>query len=176
MDKQEWIAIFHKELRQEAVTPGFRREETEHVIRHISKFNESGFILSSNVNERTAMEVIQNELTYFGSLKQSFEWKVYSYDKPENLTEILKQEGFTIDDPEALMVMELPETHPFLTNSDLHAVKEITDEQGIHDVIALEEAIWNGSQDYLEISRWTLEDAFSSRNKNNTIVFMRYSF
>src|SRR5690606_30069550 len=145
MVKKEWIALFHKELRQEAVTSGFIREETNDVVRHISKFNENGFILASNVNERSARDVIRNELSYFGNLKQGFEWKVYSYDKPDNLTEILKQEGFTIDDPEALMVMKLTDSHPFLINIDLQAVKEITDEQGIQDLIVLEEAIWNGS-------------------------------
>lgn len=154
MDKNEWISLFHKELRQEAVTPGFIREETDHVVRHISKFNESGFILASNVNERSAREVIRKELTFFGNLKQSFEWKVYSYDKPDNLTELLKQEGFTIDDQEALMVVKLSESHPFLTNYDLHTVKEITDEQGIHDVIVLEEAIWNGSHTELGERLW----------------------
>lgn len=154
MDKNEWIALFHKELRQEAVTPGFIREETEYVVRHISRFNENGFILASNVNERSAREVIRNELIYFGNLKQNFEWKVYSYDKPDNLTEILKQEGFTMDDPEALMVVKLSESHPFLTKLNLHAVKEITDEQGILDVIALEEAIWNGSHTELGERLW----------------------
>ncbi|MEK4386188.1 GNAT family N-acetyltransferase [Solibacillus sp. FSL W7-1464] len=154
MDKNEWIALFHKELRQEAVTPGFIREETDFVVRHISKFNENGFILASNVNESSAMEVIRNELSYFGDLKQSFEWKVYSYDKPDNLTEILKQEGFTIDDQEALMVVKLSESHPFLTNFDLHAVKEITDEQGIRDIITLIEIIWNGSHKELGERLW----------------------
>ena len=154
MDKKEWIALFHKELRQEAITPGFRREETDHVVRHISKFNENGFILNSNVNERSAREVIQHELTYFSNLKQRFEWKVYSYDNPDNLTEIMKQEGFTIDNPEALMVMKLSERHPLLTNNDLLVVKEIMDEQGIKDVIALEEAIWNGTHTELGERLW----------------------
>lgn len=154
MDKNEWIALFHKEMRQDVVTPGFIREETDYIVRHISKFNESGFILASNVDENSAREVIRNERSYFGSLNQRFEWKVFSYDKPDNLTEILKQEGFTIDDPEALMVVKLSESHPFLTNFDLQIVKEITDEQGIQDLIALEEAIWKESYTELGERLW----------------------
>jgi len=145
MDKNELIALFHKELREEAHIQGFKRERTEHVVRHISQYRERGFIGSSNVNEDNARDIIRNELDYFKQLKQGFEWKVYSYDKPDNLKELLKQEGFTIGDPEALMVMEVDEQHPLFVNGHSNDVKEITDEQGIKEIISLEDAIWNES-------------------------------
>lgn len=143
MDKNELISLFHKELRQEAQVKGYIREETEHVVRHISQFGEKGFIISSNVNEGNVREIIKNELNYFSNFEQDFEWKVYSYDKPDSLKDILKQEGFTIDDPEALMVMKLDNQHPLLNNDQHFELKEITDEQGIQDIIVLEDAIWN---------------------------------
>lgn len=148
------ITLFHKELRQEAQTPGYIREETENVVRHISQFNESGFILASNVNEGSAREVIRNELNYFNNLRQSFEWKVYSYDKPDNLRGILEQEGFTVDNPEALMVMKLSDQCPLLTNRNFHGLKEITDEQGIQEIVGLEDAIWNESHTELGERLW----------------------
>ncbi|KGR75239.1 GNAT family N-acetyltransferase [Ureibacillus manganicus] len=143
MDNNELIALFHKELREDADVQGYTREKTEHVVRHISQFGERGFIIASNVNEDNAREVIQNELDYFKNLKRDFEWKVYSYDQPDNLTGILEQEGFIIGDPEALMVMKLDDQHPLLKNGQHFNVKEITDEQGIKDIISLEHAIWN---------------------------------
>ena len=72
-----------------------------------------------------AREVIRNELDYFSNHKQDFEWKVYSYDKPDSLKEILAQEGFNIGNPEALMVMKLDDQHPLLTNNQPLGVKEI---------------------------------------------------
>ena len=51
MDKNELISLFHKKLRHEAQTEGYTREETEHVVRHISEFGEKGYIISSNINE-----------------------------------------------------------------------------------------------------------------------------
>ncbi|MBK3496332.1 GNAT family N-acetyltransferase [Viridibacillus sp. YIM B01967] len=143
MDKNELISLFHKELRQEALTQGFIREESEHVVRHISQFGETGFILSSNVNERNVRGIIKKELNYFSNLGQVFEWKVYSYDKPDSLKDILEQEGFTIDEAEALMVMKLDDQHPLLNNDQHFDLKEITNEQGIQDIIDLEDAIWN---------------------------------
>lgn len=104
-------------------------------MRHISKFGESGFILASNINSDNATAVIKNEVSYFKNLQQDFEWKVYSYDKPDHLKDLLEQKGFTDGEPEALMVMKLTDGHPFLVNSQLHDVKEITDEQGIQAIV-----------------------------------------
>lgn len=154
MDKNELIQLFNKELRDEAQTPGYIREETEHVVRHISQFGENGFIISSNVNEGNAREIIKKELSYFRNLKQNFEWKVYSYDKPDNLKDILQQEGFEIDQPEALMVMKLADRHPLLNNSQFLCVKEITDEQGILDIVVLEDTVWNESHAELGERLW----------------------
>ena len=154
MNNNELISIFHKELRFNAQMPSFIREETEHVVRHISQFGEKGFISASNVNEGNAREIIRNEMNYFNNLKQEFEWKVYSYDKPECLKEILAQEGFEIGDPEALMVMKVEETHPLLMNNQYHAVKEITDKQGIQDIVTLEDTIWNESHAELGERLW----------------------
>ena len=64
-----------------------------------------------------AREIIKNEINYFSNRGQEFEWKVYSYDKPAHLKDILEQEGFTIDPPEALMVMKLADTDHLLIAS-----------------------------------------------------------
>ena len=154
MDKNELITRFHKELRQEAQTQGYIREETEHVVRHISKFGEKGFIIASNVNEDNAREIIRKELNYFSNLKQEFEWKVYSYDKPDSLKDMLAEEGFKIDPPEALMVMKLDDSHSLLSKSPFFGIKEITDEKGIRDIVALEDTIWNESHAELGQQLW----------------------
>ena len=85
MEKNEYISRFHKELRHEAQTQGYIREETEHVVRHLSEFGEKGYIISSHISEDNAREIIKNEINYFSKRGQEFEWKVYSYDKPNHL-------------------------------------------------------------------------------------------
>ena len=154
MDRNELISRFHKELRVEAQTQGYIREETPYVVRHISKFGDKGYIISSTVNEDNAREIIRNEVNYFNKLKLDFEWKVYSYDKPDSLKDILAQEGFKVDPPEALMVLNLEDRHPLLTNSQLLEVKEIKDEQGIQDIVVLEDTIWNESHAELGAQLW----------------------
>lgn len=50
MNNNDLLALFHKELRYEAYTAGYTREETSHVVRHISNHRrEKGFIIASNL-------------------------------------------------------------------------------------------------------------------------------
>ncbi|WP_107950535.1 GNAT family N-acetyltransferase [Lysinibacillus parviboronicapiens] len=154
MGKDALISKFHKELRQYAEVEGYIREETEHVVRHISQFGEKSFIISSNVTDGNVEKVIEQELTYFRKLHQAFEWKVYSYDKPSNLMERLAQQGFTIEDPEAVMVLTLEAQHALLLATTHPQLKEITDEQGIQDIVKLEDSIWHVSHLEMGIRLW----------------------
>ncbi|GKV56532.1 hypothetical protein NCCP2222_24790 [Sporosarcina sp. NCCP-2222] len=154
MNQTEMLDLFDKELRKNLQSPGSRREETEHVVRHVSLNGERGFIISSNVNEENAKRVIQEEMDYFRQLGVGFEWKVYSYDKPENLVELLEQENFAVEPREALMVMEIKENHPFVSWSVSSHLREIVDEKGIREMIALIDFIWNDSHEELGNRLW----------------------
>ncbi|TLS37199.1 GNAT family N-acetyltransferase [Pseudalkalibacillus caeni] len=154
MLENELKSIYDRELRRGATTPGFKREETDLVVRQISQFGEKGFVIYSNLNENNAREVIKHELEYFRSLDQEFEWKVHSYDKPDNLVDILQEGGFTVDDPEALMVMNLHDKHPLLLKKANPVIKEITDEKGIEEIISLEDEVWKVSHAELGERLW----------------------
>ncbi|WP_377890688.1 GNAT family N-acetyltransferase [Alkalihalobacillus sp. R86527] len=145
MDKNELRTLFDNEMRQNVTPPGFRREETDHVIRHVSLHSsESGFIIYAEVTSENAIKVIKGEQSRFGELNQGFEWKVYSYDEPSNLVDLLQEEGFEKGEKEALMVIALTEDH-FLLSHDTSIVKEISDVEGINAIMKLEETIWNES-------------------------------
>ncbi|WP_270180922.1 GNAT family N-acetyltransferase [Alkalihalobacillus sp. CinArs1] len=145
MQKHELKALFDEEMRKNVTPPGFRREETDHVIRHVSVHqDEHGFIIFSNLTNADAKKVITGEKDRFATLKQEFEWKVYSYDEPSNLVDLLEDEGFKKGEKEALMVIPLSDDH-FLLSHDTSHVKEITDLEGINAIMKLEESIWNHS-------------------------------
>lgn len=148
------LAQFHEQLRVQAEAPGYVREQTEYVVRHVSQCNEAGFIIASNINEETAANVIEHELRYFKQLQQPFEWKLYSYDAPSHLHALLEEYGFTKGEQEALMVLTIHEHSPLLQQKTTPIVKELQDEQGIADVAALEERIWGESKDVLKNRLW----------------------
>ncbi|MFD1206316.1 MULTISPECIES: GNAT family N-acetyltransferase [Sporosarcina] len=154
MDKEKILSLFHKELRQELQSQGYRREETEHVVRHVSLHGERGFIIASHVNEENARKIIQEELDHFKRLGIGFEWKVYSYDKPDYLKELLEEEGFMSEPREALMVMDIHDMPSLLgVDEEIH-IKEIIDEKGVRDIISLIDFIWQESHEELGNRLW----------------------
>lgn len=154
LDKQDLLSLYDTELRRGLHSPGYRREETEHVVRHVSMHGERGFIIHSDVNEENASTIIQEELNYFSRLGVGFEWKVYSYDKPDQLKNLLEQQDFAIEPREALMVMDIDAIQPALRVDEHAMTKEIIDEKGIRKMISLIDIIWEESHAELGDRLW----------------------
>lgn len=149
MNKQQLRDVYTTEQRIESVQSGWRRERTEFVTRHVSLLKEKGFILHSNLTAENASRIIEEELNYFKSLSQSFEWKLYDYDQPENLMELLEAKGFTVEDPEALLVLDIQSQQNLLNVTISSDIQSITDELGIDDIVSLEDKIWGISHSTL---------------------------
>ncbi|MCI0184377.1 GNAT family N-acetyltransferase [Sulfoacidibacillus ferrooxidans] len=145
MAHEKMRMVYHQQLRYQAKLHGYLREETEYVVRYVSQTGDKGYIMWSSVNSSNALQVIRKELAYFSHRHQKFEWKVYDYDQPHDLIDLLKEEGFSVDDPEAVMVVELDATHPLIQDETHITVCEIIDQKGIQEIIDLEESVWNMS-------------------------------
>lgn len=149
MNRDILLDLFNKHLRVEITYPGFRRERTSTVIRHVSLEDQTGTLLFSEIGESNADEVIEEQVEYFRQLKQPFEWKVFDYDQPHNLSDKLKSRGFTIEDSEALMMFDLNEDGQLLNVAVTPEIRRITDEQGIWDIVKMEDEVWGGSDQEL---------------------------
>lgn len=125
-------------------------------MRHVSAHQEAGFVIASTLTDNNARSVVQQELAYFKERQQHFEWKVYSYDQPAHLKELLQEEGFTLEGEEAVLVTELHQNHPLLKVTRTHKVKEITDDKGIKEITQLEGKIW--SDDKVELGNRLCRD------------------
>ncbi|WP_054023973.1 N-acetyltransferase [Bacillus sp. FJAT-28004] len=145
MNKEQLIALFNREQRIDTIIAGYRREEAGQVIRQVSITGGEGFVIYSALSAETVQEAIREQLSYFEQLDQRFEWKLYDYDQPANLKDKLLEHGFTIGEPEGLMVMQLTEGD-FMLSCEIPAhIIRITDEAGINDIVLLEEDIWGES-------------------------------
>jgi GNAT superfamily N-acetyltransferase len=145
MNKEKILELFNKHMRIEITYPGSRREQIESIVREVSLSNEQGFILYSKMNESTADAIIEEQITFFNYLKQPFEWKVFDYDQPLDLKDRLRSKGFEIEDSEALMIMDISEGDQLLTIPIQPEIRRITTEQGIWDMIKLEDEVWGVS-------------------------------
>jgi hypothetical protein len=142
MDKKELLDIFTREQRIEIESPSMTREVDGNVIRHVSLTGEEGFISYSRLAEGETDMVISAQIAYYEHIRQGFEWKVYDYDAPDDLIKRLRQQGFEIGEPEALMVLDLG-TRPAMLSLPVPAsVVRITNPGDIAAVVAVENEVW----------------------------------
>jgi GNAT superfamily N-acetyltransferase len=63
-------------------------------------------VVWSDLDESTADQVIADQITFFASRGEQFEWKLYSYDQPRDLSVRLLAAGFAAEDAESFMVAD----------------------------------------------------------------------
>jgi GNAT superfamily N-acetyltransferase len=150
MDKAELLKIFDREQRLEVQVPGVIRENTGRVIRHRSLQERHGFIAYSALDETCADAEIDAQVAFFASVGVPFEWKVYDYDRPADLTQRLAARGFVIEEPEALVVLDVDEAPDFYWSLDLpENVLRVTTPAGVAAIIRMEEEVWQESHAWL---------------------------
>jgi len=102
------------------------------VIRHRSPQEHSGFIAYSTLDEASANAEIDAQVAFFSALGLPFEWKVYDHDRPADLRQRLAARGFVIEDPEALLVLDMDNAPDFYESMVVpDAVERVTTSAGI---------------------------------------------
>jgi GNAT superfamily N-acetyltransferase len=143
MNNSQMIALFDQDQRKDVEYPGTRREVTPEVVRHIDTSDQrEGMIVYSQLNEANADDVIREQVAYFESLGQDFEWKAYDYDQPVDLIKRLERHGFLVEEAEALVVLDLEDAPEILWQPVLHDVQRIHDPEKIADVLTIEQQVW----------------------------------
>ncbi len=157
MDKQQLLDLYDQEERIRAEYPHRRREVTPWGVRHVPLETavgmRGGFVSYSRLSEQNVDQAIEEQIAYCEGLGVSFEWKAYSHDTPADLCDRLAARGFEIDDPEAIMVLDLKEAPPLLLAPVTHDVRRIADPDQMGAVVAVQKAVWqeerSGMADYL---------------------------
>jgi hypothetical protein len=123
--------------------PDTRREVTPELVRHIViSGSGAGTIVYSQLNEENADKIISEQVSYFERIGQDFEWKLYDYDRPSDLKERLRAYGFTVEEAEAIMVLDLEDAPAIFWQPVNPAVRRITDPEKISEVMAVQEQVW----------------------------------
>jgi GNAT superfamily N-acetyltransferase len=129
-----------------------RQEVTPNVVRHIDTSDTGeGLITYSHLNEANAEDAIREQVSYFESIGQDFEWKIYDYDRPSDLRERLGLSGFIVKEAEALVVLDLEDAPEILWQPVRHNVQRIRDPEKLMDVQIVEQQVWD------EESSWVLQ-------------------
>jgi hypothetical protein len=143
MNKSQMIVLYDQDQRKYVEYPNMRREVIPHVVRYINiSSQEEGAVLYSQLTEANVDDVIREQVSYFESIGQDFEWKVYDYDQPSDLKERLDSYGFSVEEAEAIMVLDLEEAPEILRQPVSPYVQQITNPDKVADVLTIQEQVW----------------------------------
>lgn len=172
MNKAQMIALYDQDQRKEVAYPDIRREVTPTVVRHIDTSDvREGMVIYSQLNAANAEAVIHEQIHFFTSLGQDFEWKVYDYDQPPDLKERLAAAGFAVEAAEAIMVLDLAQAPEALWQPIPSHIRRIMAPEKIADVQTVEQQVWN--EDFSGLGQF-LRKALS-RYPEQMSVYVAYS-
>lgn len=143
MNSTRLIALYNQDQRIDVEYPDMRREVLPGVVRHVdTSDNREGMISYSQLNESNVEEAIRDQVRYFESIGQDFEWKLYDYDQPADLKQRLESHGFIIDEAEAIMMLALDDAPELFWQPVQHDVQRITDADKLADVLTVQQQVW----------------------------------
>jgi hypothetical protein len=147
MDMNEVRRLYDQQQRIDIDYAWLRREAAPRVIRLVDTKNQRGTIIYSQLDETTADETIRAEIAYFKSLGMTanLEWKLFDYDLPADLKERLVAQGFVLEDPDAVLILDLETIPPMLLLPVTHDVQRLTNPDQLGDVLTVLNKVWEGA-------------------------------
>lgn len=125
-----------------------RREEFPNLVRHVDLGNDFGCIMYSHLTTENADAVIREQIEYFNSIGQGFEWKLYSHDTPADLKDRLVAQGFEVEEDEAIMILDLKNMPEILRQPVSADIRRITNPDLIaKEVTGIHRQVWDEDSD-----------------------------
>lgn len=144
MNDAEMLQIFNRQVRRECEWTRMRREELPQIVRYVLTEGtpSEGFISWSDLNQENAYHAIEEQIAYFRNLNAGFEWKLYGYDQPSDLSQRLLDHGFKKDEPEALMVVDINDLPDMYWSMDTKVVKRVNSAAEVDEIVRMENEVW----------------------------------
>jgi GNAT superfamily N-acetyltransferase len=154
--RAELLALYDHDERFAATFPDTRREELPGLVRQLDLVERAGQVVYTDLDESTIEAAIQEQVAYFGSLDREFEWKAYAHDRPADLVARLAQHGFLIDEPEAILVLDLHSVS-MASTSTVH-VRRVADAAELAAIASIKRLVDGpGAGDHLQRLQLELE-------------------
>lgn len=154
MRRDELLSLYDQDQRRDIEYPDTRREVLPHLIRHIDLTGREGTVLYSELSSDPAEvdETIREQMAYFEGAGQDFEWKVFAHDNPPDLKDRLAALGFEIDEPDAIMILDLQAAPAQrLAAPEGVDVRQLTDPAEIGDVVTVLREVWG--KDFIRLGK-----------------------
>jgi hypothetical protein len=119
------------------------RQALPRLVRYVRPAPGMSFVLFSELDEATADAAIEEQIAYFSANKQPFEWKAYSHDRPADLAQRLAARGFVLEEPDAIMALDVNGAPDSLLAAPAADVRRLTEPAQLADVVAVLKAVWD---------------------------------
>lgn len=131
---------YNKYERKSVSTLNGVMESNDELTKFISEDYYGSYISYFNFDESRTDAIIKEQIAYFQARNLCFEWKTYSTDTPNNLSDKLLCNGFKQAETESFMALALEgdENQPFEDS----IITEVSDSKGIRDAIIVQERVW----------------------------------
>ena len=122
---------------------GFDVHPFDHLMRYTARDPRvEGLVTFANLKEGMEVGQIQEQVVYFRGLRRNFEWKVYGFDRPGNLQELLESQSFVPGEKEVFMVLPLQGLALAPKREQpVWELRVVSDENGLGDVVAVQEQV-----------------------------------
>lgn len=146
-------AAYDRQIRSRSGSPngGGTVESVGPLTRKIG-FEGDGFLLYPDLGGLDGDELdqlIADQAEYFEKLGQKVEWKYYTYDLPADLPERLTKAGFVPEDEECVLIGDVAELQTDVVLPDGIRLREITSQEDLERMQAMEEEVWGHSHAWL---------------------------
>jgi hypothetical protein len=143
MNAGKLLALYDADERRDAVYFDTRREASPRIVRHVSLFGGRGAVIHWNLTGADVEAAIAEQIAYFESIGQDFEWKVYAHDAPEDLGTRLSARGFEPEDEESIVFLDASALPERLSASAVDDVEHVSDPAGVDEIITMMESVWH---------------------------------
>jgi GNAT superfamily N-acetyltransferase len=148
---EEYLAIYDREQRINLRLPEFTYEMTGRILWDHAPQDATGYVDYAGLDESCADTEIDALLATFRSRGLSaMLWKVFDHDRPADLRQRLAARGFTIESPDALMLLDLQNSPVFAQEPEpTPTLQKVTSLAEIEEIVSLEEIVWQGPRAWL---------------------------
>lgn len=141
------LAALDEQLRRHPVAgPGVRVENEDRVTRMVGTDGSWSSVVWSGLSEADADDVIAREIAR--ATEASFEWKLYSHDRPADLPDRLRAAGFTPEPVETVMVADLADLDLPVPAPDGIRLATVEDDAGVEAMLRVHDEVFGPGTTY----------------------------
>ncbi len=146
------LALYDAEQRRDVEHFDTRREASSNIVRHTSRFGGQGAVIYCDFGAAGVESVVLEQIKYFESISQDFEWKVYAHDSPSDLGARLIALGFKAEAEETIVYLDLSALPERLAAVNAENVERVVEPDSVGEIVSMMESIWQEDCSELGVS------------------------